>query len=329
METVRWGIMGTGGIASAFVEDVASLPDAEVVAVGSRTAGSAQAFGERHAVRTRHGSYDDLVADPRVDVVYVATPHPHHVEGALAAIRAGKHVLVEKPFTMDAQEARRVVAAAREAGVFCMEAMWTRFLPHVVRIRELLAQGAVGQVRTVVADHGQWFAADPSHRLYAPELGGGALLDLGVYPVSWASMVLRPAFGDPTSVTATSDPAFTGVDGQTSAVLRYGDGQAQALVTCTLWSATPCRAFIAGDEGSIDVEPTFYAPTSFTLRRRDGHGERFETPPSVGHGDGKGLRFEAAEVGRCLGEGLLESPALPLDETISIMATLDAVRSGG
>jgi len=323
--TIRWGVLGTGGIASAFVTDLAGAPGCEVVAVGSRTATSAQAFGERHAVPCRYGSREELLADPAVDVVYVATPHPEHGDGALAAIRAGKHVLVEKPFTMDGDEARAVVRAAREAGVFCMEAMWTRFLPHTLRIRELVAQGAVGTVRTVSADHGQWFAPDPEHRLYSPALGGGALLDLGVYPVSWASMLLWSP-GDPLPVvSATSDPAFTGVDGQTSAVLRYG--AAQAVVTCTLWAATPRRAFVAGDEGCIDVEPSFYTPTSFTLQRRDGHRERFDTPTSEQGPAGKGLRFEALEVARCLRAGLTESPGMPLDETIAVMDTLDAIRA--
>ncbi len=320
MQTVRWAVLGTGGIASAFVADLAGVAGSEVVAVGSRSPGPAQAFAERHAVRRWYGSHDDLLADPDVDVVYVATPHPHHVQGALAAVAAGKHVLVEKPFTMDAGQARTVVDAARAAGVFCMEAMWTRFLPHTVRLRELLAEGAVGEVRTVVADHGQRFAPDPAHRLYAPELGGGALLDLGIYPVSWASMVL----GTPSRVTAVSDPAFTGVDGQTSAVLQYPGG-AHAVLTTTLWSTTPRRAWIGGTQGCIEVDPVFYAPSSFTLTRHDGSSERFESP-AAGAGAGKGLRFEAEEVARCLRAGLTESPGMPLDETVAILETLDEVR---
>ena len=320
MDTLRWGIIGTGGIARAFVRDLASVPGARVVAVGSRTQASANRFGDENGVPRRHPSYEALAADPEVDAVYVATPHPLHAQNALAAIAAGKHVLVEKPFTMDAAEAVAVVEAARAAGVFAMEAMWTRFLPHIVRVRELLAAGALGQVRTVVADHGQIFAPDPSHRLYAPELGGGALLDLGVYPVSFASMVL----GEPAAVTAAADFAFTGVDGQTSAILRGGDG-AHALVTCTLWAATACRAAISGTEGVIDIDPVFYAQTSFTLRRKDAEPERFDPVDGLA-GRGKGLRYEAAEVVRCVREGLVESPGMPLDETISIMRTLDEIR---
>jgi len=319
--TLRWGVVGTGKIAGDFVRDTGSLPDARIVAVGSRSQESADRFGDSHGVPRRHASYQALVEDPDVDAVYVATPHPLHAENALAAIAAGKHVLVEKPFTMDAASAASVVAAARAAGVFCMEAMWTRFLPHTLRIRQLVAEGAVGEVRTVSADLGMNFPPDPTHRLYAPELGGGALLDLGIYPVSWVFMVL----GTPTSVTAVADPTFTGVDGQTSVVLRYPDG-AHGIATCTLWAWTPQRAWIAGTEGLIDVQGSFYAPTSFTLRRgRSGEPEQFE-PSDTLEGDGKGMRYEAAEVARCVSEGLLESPGMPLDETVEIMRTFDEIR---
>jgi predicted dehydrogenase len=319
-DEVRFGIVGTGGIAAGFATDMWAVPGGRVAAVGSRSASSAERFGEVYQIARRHSSYQDLVADDEVDVVYVATPHPWHAQHALAAIQQGKHVLVEKPFAMNADEARRVVTAAREKGVFCMEAMWTRFLPHTIKIRELVADGAVGAVRTVAVDHGQYFAPDPKHRLYAPELGGGALLDLGVYVVSWAQMVL----GTPISVTSASEPAFTGVDGQTSAILRYPDG-VHAVVTCTLWAATARRAWISGTEGTIDVHPVFYAPTTFTLQRRGADPERFNLEAGLA-GPGKGLRFEAVEVVRCVTTGLTESPSMTLDETVSIMETMDAIR---
>ena len=318
--TLRWGVIGTGGIAASFVRDAAALPDTRIVAVGSRSQESADRFGDEHDVPRRHPSYSSLVEDPEIDAVYVATPHPMHAENALAAIAAGKHVLVEKAFTMNAAEAVAVVDAARAAGVFCMEAMWTRFLPHAVRIRRLIADGAIGEVRTVTADLGMNFPPDPGHRLYAPELGGGALLDLGIYPVSWVFMVL----GTPTSVTAVAEPAFTGVDGQTTAVLRYPDG-VHGIATCTLWARTARRAWIAGTEGIIDVDPDFYTPTSFTLRRAGAEPERFERTHELA-GEGKGLRYEAAEVARCVREGLLESPAMPLDQSVDIMRTLDEIR---
>jgi predicted dehydrogenase len=315
-DLTRWGIIGAGGIATKFCEDLELLGDHSVVAVGSRTAGSADEFARRFGVSRVHPSYADLVADPEVDVVYVATPHPMHHDAAMLAIEAGKAVLVEKPFAMDAAEARSMVAAARARGTFLMEAMWTRFLPHVAAVRDVVASGRLGEIVLVTAEHGQWFEQDPAFRLFAPDLGGGALLDLGIYPVSFASMVL----GTPDSITAVSDPAFTGVDAQTSIVLRYAGG-AHAVLTTTLRSFTTNGAAINGTDGRIEIDGTFYAPTSFTVVTRDGGRERVETPVP-----GNGLRFEAAEVGRCLREGRTESPLLPLDETISILETLDQIR---
>ena len=317
-DVLRWGVLGTGGIAHGFAREVAGMSDCVVVAVGSRTDAAAKRFADAFAVPHAHDSVAALVGDDTVDAVYVATPHPAHAGGALAAIAAGKHVLVEKPFTMDAAEAVTVVDAARAAGVFCMEAMWTRFLPHVLRLRELLAAGAVGQIRTVVADHGQYFTPDPAHRMYDPALGGGALLDLGIYPVSWAHLVL----GAPATVTAVSAATMTGVDAQTTAILGYPDG-AQAIATCTLEALTPRRSWISGSEGTIEVDPVFYAPSGFTLTRRDGTTERFD--PVTLAGQGKGMRYEIAEVVRCVAAGLTESPAMPLDETVAVMRTMDQI----
>ena len=319
--TTRWGIIGTGAIAARFVADLALLPDARVQAIGSRSASAAAGFGERFAVPHRHGSYPELVADPEVDAVYIATPHPFHAEHALLAIAAGKPVLVEKPFAMNAFDARTVADAARAAGVFCMEAMWTRFLPHMARLRELLAEGAIGDVLALSADQGISFAPDPQHRLFAPDLGGGALLDLGVYPFSFASMVLGP----PQTVRAIATPAFTGVDLTTSAILNYADG-AHALLICTAGAATPMRAWIAGSEGRIEIDRPWYQATSFTLTRTDGGTERYDSPAGIVSGQAKGMRFEAAEVARCLRAGRLESPVLPMDETVAVLGALDEVR---
>ena len=224
-------------------------------------------------------------------------------------------MLVEKAFTMNAAEARDLVATARAEGLFLMEAMWTRFLPHIAQLRGLLDDGVLGEIVTVTADHGQWFAKDPAFRLFAPELGGGALLDLGVYPVSFASMVL----GEPQRIVSVVSPAFTGVDGQTSMVFGYATG-AQAVLTCTLSAKSPTRAAIVGTEARIEIDGDFYAPSSFTLISRSGEQTRFDAPH-----EGRGLRHEADEVARCLREGLLESPLMPLDESVSIMATMDAV----
>jgi predicted dehydrogenase len=196
-----------------------------------------------------------------------------------------------------------------------MEAMWTRFLPHIAEIRRLLAEGALGEIVMVTADHGQWFPQDRDSRLFAPELGGGALLDLGVYPVSFASMVL----GKPDRITALIEPTFTGVDGQASMLFGYPSG-AQAALTCTLAAKSPTRAAIVGTDARIEVDGDFYAPTSFSLISRTGERTRFDTPH-----EGRGLRHQADEVARCLRQGLLESSLMPLDESVSIMETMDAV----
>ena len=258
----------------------------------------------------------DTANDPDVDVVYVATPHPMHYEAAMLAISAGKAVLVEKPFTMDAEEARSLVTAAELHGVFIMEAMWTRFLPHMVAVREVLASGRIGEVVSITADFGHWFDEDRDHRSFAPELGGGALLDLGVYPISLSSMVL----GTPSRITAVSDAAFTGVDGQTSMILRDDRGR-HAVLTSTLWSETRIGATINGTHGLIDIHPTFFGLTSFTVHVRDGEEEVFDFPT-----EGNGLRFQAHEVGECLRAGRRESSIMSHAETISIMETMDEVR---
>ena len=314
---VRWGILGTGGIASSFAADLLLTGSGVAVAVGSRSQRSADRFADKFGIASRHASYESLVADPDVDVVYVATPHPMHRGNALLALQAGKHVLVEKPFTMTAAEAREVVDVARKHGLFAMEAMWTRFLPHVAVIRGWLAQGVLGDVVTVTADHGLWFAEDAGFRLFAPELGGGALLDLGVYPVSFASMVL----GAPSRIVSMSDPAFTGVDAQTSMLFGYDSG-AQAVLTCTLRAKSPTRAAIVGTGARIEAEGNFYAPTAVTLIPRNGDPVRVEP----GH-EGRGLAHEADEVARRLAAGETESPLMPLDETVSIMETMDIVLS--
>jgi len=313
---LRWGLIGTGWIANRFADDLRRLPGAEIVAVGSRAQSTADAFADRFAIARRHASYEALVADDDVQAVYVSTPHPGHHDAAMAAITAGKHVLCEKPFTMDAAQARHLVDAARAHGVFLMEAMWTRFLPHMVRLRAELDSGRLGDPRMVIADHSQWFARDATHRLFAPELGGGALLDLGIYPVSFSSMI----FGAPTAVTAVSDQAFTGVDAQTSILLQHRGGR-QSVLTTTLEALGPNRAAVIGTEARIEIASYWLGPSSFTLTPRVGEPETI-APVEPGNG----LRHQAAEVARCVAEGHLESAVMPLEETVAIMATLDEVR---
>ncbi len=242
-EPFRWGIIGTGRIARAFAADLNVSGDGRVVAIGSRTLSSANSFADQFDVKQRYGSYEELVRDEAVDAIYVATPHPMHRDNALLALEHDKHVLVEKAFTMNGAEAREVVACARDRGLFLMEAMWTRFLPHVLALRDLIAQGALGPIVSVEADHGQYFESDPESRLFKRELGGGALLDLGVYPVSFASMIL----GTPTRIRTLVDPAFTGVDGQTSMLFGYESG-AHSVLTCTSRARSATRACVTGEK---------------------------------------------------------------------------------
>jgi predicted dehydrogenase len=312
---VRWGVIGTGKIAATFARDLQLIDEGEVVSVGSRRQESADAFGDAFNVARRYDSYEALVADPEVDAVYVGTPHPMHFENASLALKHDKPVLVEKAFTMTATEARDLVALARSKNLFMMEAMWTRFLPHVVALRDLIARGVLGELVMVEADHGQWFDPDPNFRLFAPELGGSAMLDLGVYPVSFASMLLGP----PARMVSMVDPAFTGVDGQASMIFGYDSG-AQALLTCTSRARSAIRACITGTEARVEIDSDFYAPTSFRLITRTGEVTEYDFDVAP-----RGLRFEAIEVARCLEAGLGESPVMPLDETVSIMETMERV----
>lgn len=316
-EPLRWGVLGTGGIAHTFASDFRFTDDGVVAAVGSRSQASADAFGDEFDVPRRHASYEDLVRDDGVDVIYVGTPHPLHFANAMLALEHGKPVLVEKAFTMTAQEARDLVAAARSNQLFLMEAMWTRFLPHVVALRDLIHKGTLGEIVTIEADHGQWFEHDPGSRLFARELGGSALLDLGVYPVSFASMLL----GTPERLTALVDPAFSGVDGQASMLFGYAHG-AQAVLNCTSSARTATRACVSGTEARIEIDGDFYAPASFTLITRDGDEQRFDFATR-----GRGLHYEAHEVASCLRDGKLESSVMPLDESVSIMETMESILS--
>lgn len=313
--------MGTGSIASAFVGDLALLDDVEVVAVGSRSQTGADAFGQRHHIPRRHGSYDALVADPQVDVIYVATPHPSHHANALLAVRAGKHVLVEKPFTVDATQAREVFAAAGEHDVLVMEAMWTRFLPWVAALQQLIADGVLGQVLAVSADFGTRFPPDPTSRLLAPELGGGSLLDLGVYPVSFACLLLGP----PTSVAAVSTPASTGVDAHTSILLTHSGGPhshgAHSLLSSSIVAEHANRAVVVGTEARVEIDPPFFTPGSFTLITADGARVTHDYPDR-----GVGLWHQAAEVARCVRAGERESPIRTHADTLAVLDTLDEVR---
>jgi predicted dehydrogenase len=312
---VRWGILGAGGISGSFAEAVRRFTNGTVTAVGSRDRRKAEAFAAAHDAGRAHGSYEDLVEDEHVDVVYVGTPHSHHREHALLALAAGKPVLVEKAFTRSHAEACDVFDAARSAGLFVMEAMWTRFLPHVAGIHQAIAAGEIGEVRTVLGDYGYAFAFDPEHRLYNPHLAGGALLDVGVYPVSFAHDVL----GTPVRVDAVGSLTDTGVDGQSVVGLDFGDGRF-ASVQSSLWVHTPQTVRIAGTEGYIAADPWTFGGGGFTVVRPDGTERRYDGFR------GEGKQYQAAEVARCLDVGLLESERMPWQATLDVMRTLDEVR---
>ncbi len=316
-DTIRWGILGTGGIAEHFVTDL-GVAGLDVVAVGSRTQESADRFAERFDIGSAHASYEALVRDPQVDAIYVATPHPFHAENALLAIAAGKHVLVEKPFTLNGDQAEAIADAARAAGVVVLEAMWTRFLPHMVRLREIVAEGTLGDIRTVIAEHDQKLPSDPEHRINNPSLGGGGLLDLAIYPISFAIDLL----GLPTQVLAHATFSDTGVDRQTALIFAHEGGR-QSLSHSAIDAAGPVRASVVGTDARVEFDAGWYEATGFTVLAPDGSViER--VAPSV---QSRGMQYQALELERVVRAGERESPLLPLDQSVAIMRVLDEVRA--
>ncbi|MGC4973463.1 Gfo/Idh/MocA family protein [Streptomyces sp. DT199] len=318
-DTVRWGILATGGIAGAFTADLIDLPDAEVVAVASRSEASAKAFAERFGIPRAYGDWNALAQDEDIDVVYVATPHTAHRAAAGLCLAAGRQVLCEKPFTLNVHEAGELVALAREHGRFLMEAMWMYCNPLVRRLKALVDDGAIGEVRSVQADFGLAGPFPPSHRLRNPELGGGALLDLGVYPVSFAQLLL----GEPSDVAARAVLSEEGVDLQTAAVLSYDSG-ALGSVHCSIVGGTATSASVTGSLGRIDIPHGFFFPDRFVLHRDGRDAEEFTADPA--DGPRNSMRHEALEVMRAVRAGETESPLVPLDGTLAVMRTLDAIR---
>jgi len=310
---VRWGIVGPGRIADSVIGDFAHVPGARVVAAASRSADRAAAFAARHGLERSYGSYAEIMADPELDALYIATPHPQHLAPGLAGIEAGKALLVEKSFTATLPGAERLVAAARERGVFVMEAMWTRFQPAIVAARELIADGAIGEVRQVQADLGVDRPYDPSDRLFDPAQGGGALLDLGVYVVSLAQHFL----GTPDRVAVSGSLAPTGVDVEAGLLLGYDDGRAAALLI-SLRHPTPGAARIAGTGGWIDIEPRFHHPRTIVLHRTGRDPETITRPPQ-----GTGYSHELVEVTEAVRAGRTESAVMPLDDTLAVQRVLN------
>ena len=316
-EKIRWGILGTGNIAHQFARGLTVVDDAELVAVGSRTQEGANKFGDEFSAPRRHASYEALANDAGVDAIYIATPHPFHKENSILCLNGGKAVLCEKPFAINMQEAEDVIAVAREKRLFLMEAMWTRFTPTMVKVRELIGQGAIGEVRMINADFGFRAGFNPKSRAFALELGGGGLLDVGVYPISLASMLL----GEPTEIISTATLGETGVDEQSVVVMKYAGGQI-SISTSAVRTATPWEAFIMGTEGMIHIPRAWWMPKSMTLKVNGKPDERFDLPFT-----GNGYNYEAIEVGRCLRAGELESSVMPLAETVSILRMMDTARA--
>jgi predicted dehydrogenase len=317
MDTIRWAILGTGGIAAALADTIAAMPDGEVVAVGSRAEETARAFAARHGIARSYGSYEEAAQDPDVGAVYVATTNDLHHDNVLAAVAAGKAVLNEKPFALNAAQTEAMIAAARDAGVFLMEAMWMRFQPCITELKRLISDGVIGDVRWIQADFG--FPADPvsRHRLFAPELGGGGLLDLGVYPLTFATSLL----GLPTDFRVLDTPAESGVDAQLGIVLQH-PGDALSVSSTSLIADLSGEATVGGTAGRIRVHAPFHHSPRLTVHRRGEQVDEIDTSY-----EGSGYRFEVAEVHRCLREGLTESPVMPLGHSLAMMRLLDDIRA--
>ena len=313
-QLIRWGILATGGIAEKFAADLALVPDQVLAAVASRRSEVAEAFAGRFGAERAHGSYQALLDDPDVDVVYVATPHSRHLEDVEACLAAGKHVLCEKPLTLDAADARRLADAAGSRGLFLAEAMWMRANPAIRGAVDAARSGACGTLGSVRADLG-FVAPRDKPRLWDPALGASALLDVGIYPVTFAHLVL----GAPSTISAAGSLTDRGIDIAGGATLTYASG-AVASVSWSQTAATDSRASIAGDAGRIEIDAQFHHPDAFTLRTTAGD-EQVDLPRT-----GTGLFHEIVEVGACLRAERTTSDLLPLDGTLDVLRTMDAIR---
>ena len=315
-DTVRWGILGTGGIARAFALGLKHAPGAVLAAVGSRTLENAQTFARELGIEQAYGSYQELADAPDVDIIYIGTPHPMHAENALLALGGGKAVLCEKPFTMNRVEAGEVVALARAKGLFLMEAMWTRFMPALAEVKRIMASGEIGSITQVHADFGYSATLDPEHRVNKLELGGGALLDLGIYPLSIACALL----GEVESVRAQAVYTDTGVDATTAFTMKHTGGTL-SVCSCSMRARSASELIVSGTGGSIRMHRMFHLAERITVELQDGSSRTIPTPYL-----GNGYTHEAIEAGRCLREGWLEHPWMTLDDSLTLMSLLDEIR---
>jgi predicted dehydrogenase len=314
-DLVRWGILSTGRIAKAFARALKDTPGAVLAGVGSRTVDAAEAFAREFGGKA-YGSYEALAAADDVDLIYIGTPHPMHAENVRMALNAGKGVLCEKPFTMNRLEAEELVALARAKNLFLMEAMWTRFMPALAEVRRIVDSGEIGPVHQVNAELGFKSEAGPEHRLFNPALGGGALLDLGIYPLSIAVALLGPV----DKVTAQADLGPTGVDEQTGFLLRHRGG-GMSVCSCSLRARLPSELTIAGERGHVRMNTMFHHTTTVTVVRADGISRTVPTPFL-----GNGYVHEVIEAQRCFKEGLIESPGMTHEDSLALMGVMDEVR---
>lgn len=316
---LRWGVLAPGQIAADFVRTIHANTAQRVHAVASRSIERAGRFAREFGIARAYGEYERLVEDAGIDIVYVAAPHSEHRRLALLAIAAGKHVLIEKPIGVTAAEAMAIAVAAREAGVFAMEAMWSRFLPQTTVVDALIRDGVLGELGLVTADFGGAAAFDPGGRIFDPALGGGAILDLGVYPIWFAHFALDA----PLLVTASGVLTSSGVDAQSALILDAGSG-AQAIVSSSILVSTPVTATVSGTLARIEIDTPFVAPGGFTLRAKSGAELAYRDETGLRWREG--LAWEATAVALNVADGLTESPLHPLDRSIAVLETIDAAR---
>ena len=313
---IRWGILGTGWIAEKMVEALSAVNDAELTAVGSRTKEKANEFARKYHVETAYGSYEDLAADSRIDVVYIATPNTYHCANTLMCLRNGKAVLCEKPFAMNEKEVLQMISTEKEHNVFLMEAFWTRFLPSISKVRELIASGVLGQVRHIKSDHAKFRPFDPNQRSFNKSLGGGSLLDIGIYPV-FLTLLL---WGEPDQIDAVPHICSTGVDESLALTFKYNDGRIATLFSSFSVDST-VETHICGTEGRLKMNRWWFCPVPIELAKGE---SRPETIPL--NYVGNGYNYEVEEVVRCLRFGKKESEILPLDFSLRLIRLLDRIR---
>ncbi|HEY4937087.1 MAG TPA: Gfo/Idh/MocA family oxidoreductase [Puia sp.] len=320
MELIRWGILGCGRIARKFAADLALVADAKLIALGARQLANAQEFAKEFPAPHVHGSYEELVSDPEVDVIYIASPHALHHKHTLLCLNHGKGVLCEKAFALNLREVKEMVDMARTKKVFLMEAIWSKFLPQYQKVQELIAAGELGDIRNVLIDFG--FIPQPPvpPRLFDPALGGGSLLDIGIYNVFFALSFL----GKPDEIEASMMPAATGVDEQCAMLFKYKNG-AMAQLFSSLTSNLGTEADIGGTKSRIRLTSRFYAPSA-TIEIFTGREESKQIIP-VHKEPGSGYQYEARHVGECLRNGLIESPVMTHADSILLMETLDRIRA--